>query len=226
MNAASDDGAPWTVRFEKLYGGAARTRNARECAMRDIAAEVASLELDHLRDLIRRVHSDSEFRRHRGYRQYASTVGDQLPVIDCGARVENLHANQPCSEALHARLQSATKEKLIEVIERLATDSEDFSARIDYLTDPGTAAKMLQRRISSIRNRKRFVSYAEVRELAGQLASQPRQALAGAKRAVVHALESSFEEALEFESYLQEAQTATPEFAEGVAAFLARRSKK
>ena len=67
---------------------------------------------------------------------------------------------------------------------------------------------------------------AEVRELAGHLASQPRQAMAGAKRAVVHALESSFEEALEFESYLQEAQAASPEFAEGVQAFLSRRSKK
>src|SRR5467141_4460709 len=67
---------------------------------------------------------------------------------------------------------------------------------------------------------------AEVRELAAQLVAQPRQALAATKRAVNHALESSFEEALEFESYLQEAQTATPEFAEGVAAFLARRSKK
>src|SRR5712692_5546050 len=67
---------------------------------------------------------------------------------------------------------------------------------------------------------------AEVRELAAQLVSQPRQALAAAKRAVTHALESGFEEALEFESYLQEAQTATPEFAEGVAAFLARRPKK
>src|SRR5438477_9867170 len=66
----------------------------------------------------------------------------------------------------------------------------------------------------------------EVRELAGHLASQPRQALAGAKRAVVHALESSFEEALEFESYLQEAQAASPEFAEGVQAFLARRASK
>lgn len=67
---------------------------------------------------------------------------------------------------------------------------------------------------------------AEVRELAKQLASQPRQAMAGAKRAVTHALESSYEEALEFESYLQEAQAASPEFAEGVAAFLARRGKK
>jgi 2-(1,2-epoxy-1,2-dihydrophenyl)acetyl-CoA isomerase len=67
---------------------------------------------------------------------------------------------------------------------------------------------------------------AEVREFAAHLVSQPRQALAGAKRAVNHALESTFEEALEFESYLQEAQTATPEFAEGVAAFLARRAKK
>ncbi len=67
---------------------------------------------------------------------------------------------------------------------------------------------------------------AEVRELAGQLASQPRGAMAGAKRAVIHALESSYEEALEFESYLQEAQAASPEFAEGVAAFLAKRGKK
>jgi 2-(1,2-epoxy-1,2-dihydrophenyl)acetyl-CoA isomerase len=67
---------------------------------------------------------------------------------------------------------------------------------------------------------------AEVRELANSLASQPRQAMAGAKRAVTHALESSYEEALEFESYLQEAQAASPEFAEGVQNFLARRGKK
>jgi 2-(1,2-epoxy-1,2-dihydrophenyl)acetyl-CoA isomerase len=66
----------------------------------------------------------------------------------------------------------------------------------------------------------------EVRELAAQIASQPRQALAAAKRAVNHALESSYEDALEFESYLQEAQAASPEFVEGVQNFLARRSKK
>jgi 2-(1,2-epoxy-1,2-dihydrophenyl)acetyl-CoA isomerase len=66
----------------------------------------------------------------------------------------------------------------------------------------------------------------EVRELAGQLALQPRGALAGAKRAVNHALESTFEQALEFESYLQEAQAASTEFAEGVQNFLARRAAK
>src|SRR5438046_1385893 len=66
----------------------------------------------------------------------------------------------------------------------------------------------------------------EVRDLANQLAAQPRQAMAGAKRAVIHALESSYEEALEFESYLQEAQAASPEFREGVQGFLARRAKK
>jgi 2-(1,2-epoxy-1,2-dihydrophenyl)acetyl-CoA isomerase len=66
----------------------------------------------------------------------------------------------------------------------------------------------------------------EVRELAAQIASLPRQALAAAKRAVNHALESSYEDALEFESYLQEAQAASPEFVEGVQSFLARRSKK
>jgi len=66
----------------------------------------------------------------------------------------------------------------------------------------------------------------EVRDFAGQLAKQPRQALAAAKRAVNHAMESSYEDALEFESYLQEAQAATPEFAEMVQAFLARRAAK
>lgn len=66
----------------------------------------------------------------------------------------------------------------------------------------------------------------EVRDLANQLASQPRQAIAGAKRAVNHALESKFEQALEFESYLQEAQASSPEFAEGVQNFIARRSAK
>src|SRR6202165_5838618 len=66
----------------------------------------------------------------------------------------------------------------------------------------------------------------EVRELAAQIASQPRQALAAAKRAVNHALESSYEDALEFESYLQEAQAASSEFVEGVQAFLARRTQK
>jgi 2-(1,2-epoxy-1,2-dihydrophenyl)acetyl-CoA isomerase len=66
----------------------------------------------------------------------------------------------------------------------------------------------------------------EVRELATQLAAQPPKAMAAAKRAVNHALESSYEEALEFESYLQEAQAASQEFADGVQAFLARRAKR
>ena len=67
---------------------------------------------------------------------------------------------------------------------------------------------------------------AEVRELANHLVLQPRQAMAAAKRAVNHALESDYEEALEFESYLQEAQAGSQEFADGVQAFLARRASK
>src|SRR2546425_9742201 len=66
----------------------------------------------------------------------------------------------------------------------------------------------------------------EVHDLANQLVAQPRQALAGAKRSVNHALVSSYEDAMEFESYLQEAQAASSEFAEGVQAFLARRLAK
>jgi 2-(1,2-epoxy-1,2-dihydrophenyl)acetyl-CoA isomerase len=66
----------------------------------------------------------------------------------------------------------------------------------------------------------------EVRELAGHLVSQPRQAMAAAKRAVNHALESNYEDALEFESYLQEVQAGSQEFADGVQSFLARRAPK
>jgi 2-(1,2-epoxy-1,2-dihydrophenyl)acetyl-CoA isomerase len=66
----------------------------------------------------------------------------------------------------------------------------------------------------------------EVSEFVSQLAKQPRQAMAAAKRAVNHALESGYEDALEFESYLQEAQASSPEFAEGVQNFLARRAQK
>src|SRR5437667_10601480 len=66
----------------------------------------------------------------------------------------------------------------------------------------------------------------EVRDLANQLASQPRQAVAAAKRAVIQAPTPPYEDAMEFESYLQEAQAASSEFAEGVQAFLARRLAK
>jgi 2-(1,2-epoxy-1,2-dihydrophenyl)acetyl-CoA isomerase len=66
----------------------------------------------------------------------------------------------------------------------------------------------------------------EVRDLAAHLASQPPNAMAGAKRAVLHALTSTYEAAMEYESYLQESQAASSEFAEGVQKFLERRAKK
>ena len=66
----------------------------------------------------------------------------------------------------------------------------------------------------------------EVRDLAQHLASQPRQAMAGAKHAVNHALSSTYEDAMEFESYLQEAQAGSSEFADGVQRFLESRKKK
>lgn len=66
----------------------------------------------------------------------------------------------------------------------------------------------------------------EVRDLANHLAAQPRAAMAGAKRAVIHALSSTYEDAMEYESYLQEAQAGSGEFAEGVQRFLESRRKK
>lgn len=66
----------------------------------------------------------------------------------------------------------------------------------------------------------------EVRGFAAHLAAQPRGAMAAAKRAVNHALESTYERAAEYETYLQELQAAGGEFAEGVQKFLASRARK
>jgi 2-(1,2-epoxy-1,2-dihydrophenyl)acetyl-CoA isomerase len=63
----------------------------------------------------------------------------------------------------------------------------------------------------------------ECRALAERLAAGSIRALAGAKRAVNFAESSSFEEAAEFESYIQETCAAGEDFGEGVTAFLEKR---
>jgi enoyl-CoA hydratase/carnithine racemase len=63
----------------------------------------------------------------------------------------------------------------------------------------------------------------ECRALAQELASGATAAMAAAKRAVNFAEGSSFEEALEFESYIQEIQAGTEDVREGVAAFVEKR---
>jgi len=62
--------------------------------------------------------------------------------------IDGLEENQQGPGSIRAKLQSASKEKLIELIERLAADSEKLSARIDYLTDSGTAAKTYRLELS------------------------------------------------------------------------------
>jgi 2-(1,2-epoxy-1,2-dihydrophenyl)acetyl-CoA isomerase len=64
------------------------------------------------------------------------------------------------------------------------------------------------------------------RALAERLAAGSRGALAGAKRAVNFAEGSNFEEAAEFESFIQETCAAGEDFREGVAAFLEKRKPK
>lgn len=59
---------------------------------------------------------------------------------------------------------------------------------------------------------------------ASQLAAAPRAAVVAAKRAVNHAEGAAYEEAFEFESYLQEVCAGQPSFREGLAAFVEKRS--
>lgn len=65
----------------------------------------------------------------------------------------------PAPDAVRSNLAAASKDDLVRLIERLAADSAEISARLDYLSDPDAAAKALQGRIRSIRSNKRFVSY-------------------------------------------------------------------
>ncbi len=62
-----------------------------------------------------------------------------------------------------------------------------------------------------------------VRALAERLVSGPAKALAAAKRSVNFSMNSTFEEALDFEFLLQGVQMAGADFREGVSAFLEKR---
>jgi len=65
---------------------------------------------------------------------------------------------------------------------------------------------------------------ATVRAMATAMAAGPTGAIAAAKRAVNHAMESGLQDAIDFESRLQQERAASPDFQEGVAAYLEKRS--
>jgi len=75
----------------------------------------------------------------------------------------------PAPDSMRSKLVTASKDDLVRLIERLAADSAEVSARLDYLTDPDAAAKALQGRIRSVRSSKSFVSYGEAREVAAEI---------------------------------------------------------
>jgi len=65
-----------------------------------------------------------------------------------------------------------------------------------------------------------------VRELAERLAAGPTRALSAIKRSVAYALNTTLEEAMEFEFHLQGVQMQGEDFKEGVAAFLEKRQPR
>ena len=62
----------------------------------------------------------------------------------------------PVPDSMRSKLRTASKDELITLIERLIADSEELSARLEYLTDQDAAAKALQARIRSIRSSNRL----------------------------------------------------------------------
>lgn len=70
---------------------------------------------------------------------------------------------------LCARLQASSKEHLIALVERLASDSEELAVRIDYLTDSSKAVQTLQRQIAALRRGTAFIDYRATREAAHEI---------------------------------------------------------
>jgi hypothetical protein len=81
----------------------------------------------------------------------------------------SLSPANPAVDWLRPRLAAASKEDLVALLERLACDSEELAARIDYITNPAAAATALQRQITGIRNGKRLIAYGESRHAAADL---------------------------------------------------------
>jgi hypothetical protein len=75
----------------------------------------------------------------------------------------------PAVDRLRPHLEGASREELVGLIERLAGDSDELAARIDYITNQAAAATALQRRITAIRNGKRYIAYGESRHVAAEL---------------------------------------------------------
>ena len=88
------------------------------------------------------------------------------------ADAEKVTSLSPADRAvdwLRPRLAAASKEDLVALLERLASDSEELAARIDYITNMAAAATALQRQITGIRNGKRLIAYGESRHAAAEL---------------------------------------------------------
>ena len=67
---------------------------------------------------------------------------------------------------------------------------------------------------------------SRVAELAAEWASRPTQALGRTKQLFEHAFTASLEEQLALEAELQQASVGTADFAEGVSAFLEKRTPR
>ena len=50
----------------------------------------------------------------------------------------------PAPDSMRSKLVATSKDDLVRLIERLAADSAEVSARLDYLTYPDAAAKALR----------------------------------------------------------------------------------
>jgi hypothetical protein len=78
-------------------------------------------------------------------------------------------ADESPDAVLRSRLNAASKERLVDLLARLALDSSELAARIEYLTNPANAEKTLQKRIAALRNGKSFVDYRAAHGVAEEI---------------------------------------------------------
>jgi hypothetical protein len=66
----------------------------------------------------------------------------QVPHVEQDPK---LSPSDPAVDRLRPHLEGASREELVALMERLAGDSEDLAARIDYITDPAERLWMVGR---------------------------------------------------------------------------------
>lgn len=212
---------------------------ARDAAVRCVVITGAGRGFCSGQDLRDRADGRTSYRDHlrATYHPVISSIRTmEKPVL---AAVNGVAAGAGCSLALAADLRVASdRASFIEIFSRVGLVPDSGSTwllprlvglgkalELAYLAEPVDAQEALRLGLVN-----RVVAHEDLMpktlDVAQRLATGPTQAYGLTKRAMTYALRSTLDDALEYESHMQEVAGRTQDHREGVKAFLEKRQPK